>query len=160
MFRTKFKVLKLTKGNNSKIRTKRGYCSYALHIYPLRSIHLQSFMLISLKVLELCPGQDFSIRGNNSKTSVNRVMVLWHCTPPQCLYHSMKFKQIISKGCQVMLRTRQQTDRRTDKAPTICSPKIFSGSIKMAATAKLETSKPLVHFWNKFTQTFPWWQYK
>jgi hypothetical protein len=76
MFRIKFKVLKLTKGNNSKIKTKKSYCSYALHIYPLRSIHLQSFMLISLIVLELCPRQNFSIRRDNSKTGQNRVMVL------------------------------------------------------------------------------------
>jgi hypothetical protein len=31
------------------------------------------------------------------------------------LYHLVKFKQIISKGFQVMLQTRQQTDRRTDR---------------------------------------------
>jgi hypothetical protein len=43
----------------------------------------------------------------------------------------MKFKQIISKGFQVMLRTRQRTDRRkdgqTDKAPNIIMlpPKFF-----------------------------------
>jgi hypothetical protein len=33
-------------------------------------------MLISLIVLELCPGQDLSIRGDNSKTGQNRVMAL------------------------------------------------------------------------------------
>jgi hypothetical protein len=30
------------------------------------------------------------------------------------LYHYVKFKQIISKGFQGLLRTRQRTDRRTD----------------------------------------------
>jgi hypothetical protein len=38
---------------------KRSSISCALHIYPLRSIYLQSFMLIFLVVLELFPGQDF-----------------------------------------------------------------------------------------------------
>jgi hypothetical protein len=41
-------------------------------------------MLISLIILEICPGQYFSIRGDNSKTGQNKVMVLSHCTPPQC----------------------------------------------------------------------------
>jgi hypothetical protein len=65
-FRVMFKVLKLKKGNNSKIKQKKkSYGSCALHNYPLRSIYPQSFMLISLIVLELCPGQDFSKSGDN-----------------------------------------------------------------------------------------------
>jgi hypothetical protein len=31
-------------------------------------------MLISLLVLQLCPGQDFPKRGDNSKMRLNRVM--------------------------------------------------------------------------------------
>jgi hypothetical protein len=50
----------------------------------MRSIYLQSFMLIPLVVSKLCPGQE--------------------------------------KG----------TDGRMDKAATICSPEIFSGSIKIS----------------------------
>jgi hypothetical protein len=32
--------------------------SFALHFYSMRSIYIQTFMLISLIVLEQCPGQN------------------------------------------------------------------------------------------------------
>jgi hypothetical protein len=36
----------------------QSYCYFALYILPMRSIYLQSFIMISLVVLESCPGQD------------------------------------------------------------------------------------------------------
>jgi hypothetical protein len=74
-----------------KNRTKKSYGSYALYIYSLRSIYLQSFMLISSIILELCPGQDFSKRGDNSE--------LWFfCTAlsPNEIYLPTKFRVDIS----------------------------------------------------------------
>jgi hypothetical protein len=40
----------------------QSYCSCALHIYSIRSMYLQSFMLISLKILELCSGQSLKYK--------------------------------------------------------------------------------------------------
>jgi hypothetical protein len=58
MSQTKFKWLECTKGNNSKKLERQSYGSSALHIYPMRSMYIQSFMLIPLVVSELCPGQE------------------------------------------------------------------------------------------------------
>jgi hypothetical protein len=96
-------VLKLTKGNYFKIKQKRVmvlvHCTLPIEIY-LPKFHYTFRVMSRTK---------FSIRGDTSKTGQNRVMVLWHCTSPQWplpLYE-------VSKGFQVMLRTRQRTDRRT-----------------------------------------------
>jgi hypothetical protein len=72
------KCKKRTKGNKYKI-SKFGNAEFlflSTSIYPLRSIYIQSFMLISFVVLELFPGQDLFKRGDNSKIWQNRVIFL------------------------------------------------------------------------------------
>ena len=41
-------------------KARQRYDSYVLHFYSIRSIYLQSFMLIPLVVSEGCPGQSSS----------------------------------------------------------------------------------------------------
>jgi hypothetical protein len=62
-------------------------------------------MLISLIVLELCPRQDFSKRGDNSKMELNRVMVLLQFLPND-VYLPTKFHVDISNNQRVMFRTK------------------------------------------------------
>jgi hypothetical protein len=59
------------------------------------------------------------------------------------LYHCMKFEQIISKGFQVMLRTRQLTDRRTysQYGTYVTFPLIFLANISHTRLKKRHTSK-------------------
>jgi hypothetical protein len=82
-------------------------------------------LLISLVVLELFPGQDF-LKAETIQI-LGKTTELWFfdtALPLNALYHCMKFKQIISKGFQVMLWKRQRTDRQT-RPPLLCSPKFF-----------------------------------
>jgi hypothetical protein len=128
MFRTKLKVLKLTKGNNSKIRQKRVmvlvHCTsthWYLFTYKVSWWHLLLFQSYVLDKIFL-KGEIIQKPGK---------IELWFfdtALPLNAIHHCMKFKQIISKGFQVMLRTIQ----RTDKVTTIHA--LPSGSIKRGPT--------------------------
>ena len=82
---------KKSKGNNSKLRQAR----VKVHVHStsplMRSIHPQNFTTIASLVLEICSGQNSSMKkfkyekktkGNNSKNKQARVEVHVHCTPP------------------------------------------------------------------------------
>jgi hypothetical protein len=109
MSQTMFTVYKWTKGNNSKIR-QDSYCSSALYFHPMRSIYLQSFMLICLIVLELCPGQSSKCK-NKQKAIIlklGKVELLFFCTAHLLneIYLPTKFYVDISCCFKVMSWTR------------------------------------------------------
>jgi hypothetical protein len=64
IFRTKLKVLQLTKGNNSKIRQKELWFLCIAHL-PIEIYLPTKFHFDISYNLELCPGHDFSKRGDN-----------------------------------------------------------------------------------------------
>jgi hypothetical protein len=81
-----------------------GYCK--LHIYPIRSIYLQSFMLIYFIVLELCPGQ--SSKSKNEQRAITPKLenaeLLFLCTEHLTyeIYLPKKFHVDISNNFRVM----------------------------------------------------------
>jgi hypothetical protein len=106
----------------------------------MRSIYLQSFMLIPLILLELCPGQSSKCKNKQRGIiqKIGKAELRFLCTAHLLneIYLPTKF-HVDTSCCYVPDKKRGQTDgrtdggtaRRTDKAATICSPEIFSGSI-------------------------------
>ena len=85
------------------------------------SISMWSFKFVSLKLFELCSGQWFYIKGDNSKTRLCRVMILSHCTSSDCV---LSMCVVSSLYPQFFLsydpdkktwQTDGQTDRRTNR---------------------------------------------
>ena len=87
MLRTKIKYENKQRTITQKLskRELRFLCN-ALHSPLIRFIHPQNFITISSIVLEICSGQNSSMKkktkGNNSKIKQARVTVPVHCTPP------------------------------------------------------------------------------
>jgi hypothetical protein len=98
-------------------------------------------MLIYLIVLELCPGQDFSKMGDNSKGGKIELWFFDTALHLNALYNCVKFKQIISKYFQVMLSTRQWTDGQG----------LPSGSIKIRGQLFETKYKPPIKNQNRTT---------
>ena len=73
------------KKEKKKKKANKSYGSCALHSTLMRSIHPQNFITIVSTVLEICSGQNSSMKitkGNNSKIKQPRVTIHVHCTPP------------------------------------------------------------------------------
>ena len=68
----------------TKRKANKSYGSCALHSPLMRTIHPQNFITIASIVLEVCSGQNSSmkIKGNNSKIKQARVMVPADGTAP------------------------------------------------------------------------------
>ena len=99
---------------------------FALHIYSMRSIYLQSFLLIPLIFLELCPGQSSKCKiNNNSKIKQGRITVLVHCTPTQyyIYLHNLKLISFVVSELCPRQEMKQWTNRQeicnrpTDRPP-------------------------------------------
>jgi hypothetical protein len=75
MFRTKLEMLKLTKGNNSKIRTKKLVFLCTAHL-PIEIYSHTKFHVDISYSFRVMSQTRFSTRGDNLKTGQNRVMVL------------------------------------------------------------------------------------
>ena len=101
------------------------------------------FDVTSFYTLKLCPGQKSKFKftkGNNSKNSWNRVMVLVHCTSPQ---YDLSVHEVLKLVSLVILklypgqdfvmhgRTDGQTDVRTDggtdRVTPVYPPTSFAG---------------------------------
>jgi hypothetical protein len=92
-------------------------------------------MLISLIVLEFCPGQDFSIRGIIKKPGKIELWFFDTALPLNALFYCIKFQQLISKGFLSYApdkttdgRTDEQTDKRTRRR--LYGPSKFFGEHK------------------------------
>ena len=59
--------IKKTKDNNSKKKARKSYGSYALYSPLIRSIHPQNFITIASIVLEICTGQNSSMKINKGQ---------------------------------------------------------------------------------------------
>jgi hypothetical protein len=137
MSRVKFKVWKWTKSNNSKldkavlrffwiaVLSNEIYGSCALQTYSMRSIYLQSFILIPLIVLESCPGQSSKCKNKQSPfiQKLGKAELRFLCTAHLLneIYLPTKLLPlVVSKLCPGQEKpTDGQTGGRTDKVATI-----------------------------------------
>ena len=81
---TKVKYENKQRAITKKKKANKSYGSCALHSPLMRSIHPQNFITIAIIVLEICSGQNSSMKinkGQNSKIKQTRVMVHVHFTP-------------------------------------------------------------------------------
>ena len=88
MHRTKVKYENKQRAITKKKKNK-SYGSCALHSPLMRSIRPQNFITLASLVLEICSGQNSSMKkkkkktkGNNSKIKQARVTDYVDCTPP------------------------------------------------------------------------------
>jgi hypothetical protein len=62
----------MNKGQLFQNKAGQSYGSLTMHFYSMRSIYLQSFMLISLILLELCPGQSSKCK-NKQRVIIQKI---------------------------------------------------------------------------------------
>ena len=62
MHLTKFKYENKQRAITKKKKANKGYGSYALHSPLIRSIHPQNFITLASIVLEICSGQNSSMK--------------------------------------------------------------------------------------------------
>jgi hypothetical protein len=109
-------------------RQSYGIC--ALHTYSMRSIFLQSFMLLPHIVLESCPGQSSKCKNKQraiiqklGKAELQFLCTAYLLNGSIYLQSFMLIPIVVSKLCSGQEnRTDGRTYGRTDKAATICSP--------------------------------------
>ena len=78
--------MKINKGQSLKKYCRQSYGSCTLHFSSMRSICVWSFKSVPQRLLELCSGQELSMKltkGNNSNNTADRVIILAHCMSPQ-----------------------------------------------------------------------------
>jgi hypothetical protein len=124
-------VLELCPGQSSKYKNEQRDITpkldKALHIYPIRSIYLQSFMLTSLihVVLELCHQQSSKYKNEQKviapKLVKAELQFLCNAHLPNEINQPIKFHVDTSCCYKVMSRTRKAevwTDDQTDGQST------------------------------------------
>jgi hypothetical protein len=112
MFWTKFKVLKSTKGNNSKIRQKKLWFMCTAHL-PIEIYLLTKFHVDFFYNFRDMSRTRFFYKRRNLKSGHNSVMVLWHCTPSQCF---LQLYEVLTNYLQGFssYAPDKKTDGRTD----------------------------------------------
>jgi hypothetical protein len=116
----------MNKGQSLQNLETQSNGSCALHFYPMRSIYLQSFMLISLIYLELCHGQSSKCKNDQRaitpKFGKVKLWFLWTAHfYPICSIYLQSF-MLIPLVVSVFRVICQKKTRWMDKAATLCSP--------------------------------------
>jgi hypothetical protein len=102
--------IKMDKGQKLQNKARQSYGSLSMHFNTMRSIYLQSFLLISLIDLEKCPGQ--SSKCKNEQRAITPKLgktELWFFSAAFLLneiYLPTQFHVDISYSFRVMSRTK------------------------------------------------------